>query len=166
MTTIDIETIKTKQNELLLEVKDKYTMIERQYEAKQGLTYSHYLIKYGDKPIFVFQVPKPFGKTHPDGTTIFLKYQDSAKKLMREIFKTLSGEKDTVEGDYAIAEDLDLEIKNKELVSKIFVKDTSIEVGAISLGDPETNKKLAENFVKSFTRQPLQYKWADIKLSV
>ena len=158
----DIRNIKTEQNELLLATKGKYSFIEKQYKTgKNEMIYSHYIIKIGDHSIFVFQVPKPFGKMHPLGTDVFLRYQDSVKKIMMEIFNVLTGDKETIEGHYRIKDAQSLEVKEIGSVSTIFIKGTDYQVGAISIGNDSA--KLAHNFVDSFAEDSLQYDWSEIK---
>lgn len=162
MKEIDVKKIETKENELLLATEGKYTFIEKQYKTGENeMVYSHYIIKKGDKPIFIFQVPKPFGEMHPVGTDVFLRYQETTRGIMREIFNILSGKQEVIEGHYRITDPQSLEVKEAGIVSTIFIKDTDFQVGAVSIGKDST--KLATNFVDSFATDSLKYDWSEIK---
>lgn len=161
-----IEKIKqARQKEVFLGEDGRYKYIEKQYKAdKNNLTYSHYIIKYRNKPIMVFQVPKPFGKTHPVGTTAFLHYQDSVRDLMAEIFEILTGKKESVSGRYRQRDAMNLISKTNDTTTAIFLKDIDCQVGAISLGDKDINIKLTQNFIDSFEKKECIYDWKDIKV--
>lgn len=161
----EIKEIKEEKKELLLEVKDDYELIEKQYKTEgelSPLVYSHYIIKYKGDPFVAFNVPKPFGKTHPYGTTAFLQYQDSVRPLMRDLFKILTKQQDSLSKKYTTKDANNLEIKVGNTITALFLKKTDFQVGAFSLGDAKKNEMLAQNFVDSFNKEELTYSWGEI----
>lgn len=165
MKKVKLTEIEEKNKELLLETKDKYDLIERQYKVNNGgveLIYSHYIIKNRGKPLMTFGVPKPFGKTHPKGTDAFLLYQDRTRPLMRDIFKILTKQQDSLSDNYVAADDSSLEVKEQGDLAAFYLKGTEFQVGGVRLEDIEKSKMLAQNFIDAFDTQNLSYPWDEV----
>lgn len=153
-----------KEKKIFLGEEGKYTYIEKQYKTDNGEVYSHYIIKYRDTPIVVFQVPKPFGRYHPFGTDAFLAYQHSVRGLMSEIFEVLTGNKKDVSKEYKKERYRGLEYKLTENIAALFLKGIDYQIGAIRLGDKTTNKMLAQNFIDAFEKGEYTYDWTEIQM--